>query len=96
MSIEIFVPDIGADEVEVTEVLVKAGDTVAVDQSLLRVEGDKAAMEVPAPFAGTVAEIKVKVGDKVSTGSLVFVFSTGAAAPVSTCRVKSSYTAGSV
>lgn len=81
---EVKVPDIGGDAVEVTEIMVKVGDVVKAEQSLLNVEGDKAAMEVPAPFAGTVAEIKVKVGDKVSTGSLVFVFSTGAAAPVVT------------
>ncbi len=79
---DVKVPDIGGDAVEVTEIMVKVGDVVKADQSLLNVEGDKAAMEVPAPFAGTVAEIKVKVGDKVSTGSLVFVFSTGATAPV--------------
>jgi len=78
---DVKVPDIGGDAVEVTEIMVKVGDVVKADQSLLNVEGDKAAMEVPAPFAGTVAEIKVKVGDKVSTGALVFVFSTGAAAP---------------
>lgn len=78
---DVTVPDIGGDEVEVTEVLVKVGDVVAADQSLLSVEGDKASMEVPAPFAGTVAEVKVNVGDKVKTGSLVFVFTTGAAAP---------------
>lgn len=80
-SKEVKVPDIGGDAVEVTEVLVKVGDVVKAEQSLLSVEGDKAAMEVPAPFAGTVTEVKVKVGDKVQTGSLVFVFSTGAAAP---------------
>lgn len=79
---DVAVPDIGGDEVEVTEVLVKVGDLVSADQSLLSVEGDKASMEVPAPFAGTVAEVKVKVGDKVKTGSLVFVFTTGSAAPV--------------
>ncbi|ALZ75914.1 pyruvate dehydrogenase complex dihydrolipoyllysine-residue acetyltransferase [Rheinheimera sp. F8] len=82
-SKEVKVPDIGGDAVEVTEVLVKVGDVVKAEQSLLSVEGDKAAMEVPAPFAGTVTEVKVKVGDKVQTGSLVFVFSTGAAAPAS-------------
>ena len=74
MTIEIQVPDIGADEVEVTEILVKVGDTVSADQSILSVEGDKAAMELPAPMAGTVKEIKVAVGDKVSTGSLMMVF----------------------
>lgn len=76
------VPDIGSDEVEVTEVLVKVGDTVAAEQSLITVEGDKASMEVPAPFAGTVKEIKISTGDKVSTGSLIMVFEVaGAAAP---------------
>ncbi|WP_105169148.1 pyruvate dehydrogenase complex dihydrolipoyllysine-residue acetyltransferase [Pseudoalteromonas sp. T1lg23B] len=75
---EVHVPDIGGDEVEVTEIMVSVGDTVEADQSILNVEGDKASMEVPAPFAGTVKEIKVEVGGKVSTGSLVFVFETGA------------------
>ncbi|EMV44323.1 dihydrolipoyllysine-residue acetyltransferase [Escherichia coli 2875000] len=82
---EVNVPDIGGDEVEVTEVMVKVGDKVAAEQSLITVEGDKASMEVPAPFAGTVKEIKVNVGDKVSTGSLIMVFEVageaGAAAP---------------
>ncbi|EPP8273813.1 pyruvate dehydrogenase complex dihydrolipoyllysine-residue acetyltransferase [Escherichia coli] len=82
---EVNVPDIGSDEVEVTEILVKVGDTVAAEQSLITVEGDKASMEVPAPFAGTVKEIKVNVGDKVSTGSLIMIFEVageaGAAAP---------------
>ncbi|WP_350637253.1 biotin/lipoyl-containing protein, partial [Pseudoalteromonas sp. GW168-MNA-CIBAN-0100] len=71
MSIEIKVPDIGGDEVEVTEILVAVGDVVEVDQALLTVEGDKASMEVPADTAGTVKEIKVSVGDNVATGSLV-------------------------
>nr|WP_193988327.1 pyruvate dehydrogenase complex dihydrolipoyllysine-residue acetyltransferase [Lelliottia steviae] len=71
---EVNVPDIGGDEVEVTEVMVAVGDKVEEDQSILNVEGDKASMEVPAPFAGTVKEIKVAAGDKVSTGSLIFVF----------------------
>ncbi|MBD1584717.1 pyruvate dehydrogenase complex dihydrolipoyllysine-residue acetyltransferase [Pseudoalteromonas sp. S16_S37] len=79
---EVHVPDIGGDEVEVTEVMVSVGDTVAADQSILNVEGDKAAMEVPAPFAGTVKEVKVEVGSKVSTGSLVFVFEVAGSAPV--------------
>lgn len=76
------VPDIGSDEVEVTEILVKVGDTVAAEQSLITVEGDKASMEVPAPFAGTVKEIKISTGDKVSTGSPIMIFEVaGAAAP---------------
>ncbi|CNF73748.1 dihydrolipoamide acetyltransferase [Yersinia enterocolitica] len=74
------VPDIGGDEVEVTEVMVKVGDTVAAEQSLITVEGDKASMEVPAPFAGTVKEIKISTGDKVSTGSLIMVFEVAGAA----------------
>ncbi|EAT8908893.1 pyruvate dehydrogenase complex dihydrolipoyllysine-residue acetyltransferase [Salmonella enterica] len=79
---DVHVPDIGSDEVEVTEVMVKVGDTVEAEQSLITVEGDKASMEVPAPFAGTVKEIKVNTGDKVSTGSLIMVFEVaGAAAP---------------
>ena len=78
---EVHVPDIGGDEVEVTEIMVAVGDVVEADQSILNVEGDKASMEVPAPFGGTVKEIKVEVGGKVSTGSLVFVFETGASAP---------------
>ncbi|TKU89402.1 pyruvate dehydrogenase complex dihydrolipoyllysine-residue acetyltransferase [Citrobacter sp. wls620] len=78
---EVHVPDIGGDEVEVTEVMVKVGDTVAAEQSLITVEGDKASMEVPAPFAGTVKEIKINTGDKVSTGSLIMVFEVAGAAP---------------
>jgi len=74
------VPDIGGDEVEVTEILVKVGDKVSLEQSLITVEGDKASMEVPAPFAGTVTEIQVAVGDKVSTGSAIMVFSSDAPA----------------
>src|SRR5476651_2582730 len=83
-SKEVNVPDIGGDEVEVTEIMVKVGDTVTAEQSLITVEGDKASMEVPAPFAGTVKEIKIAAGDKVSTGSLIMVFEvagSGAAAP---------------
>ena len=78
---EVSVPDIGGDEVEVTEVLVKVGDKVEAEQSLIVVEGDKASMEVPAPFAGTVKELKVATGDKVSTGSLIMVFEVEGAAP---------------
>ena len=80
MATEIKVPDIGSDEVEVTEILVKVGDKVEAEQSLIVVEGDKASMEVPAPFAGTVKELKVSTGDKVSTGSLIMVFEVEGAA----------------
>src|SRR5476651_1064494 len=80
-SKEVNVPDIGGDEVEVTEIMVKVGDKVTAEQSLITVEGDKASMEVPAPFAGTVKEIKIAAGDKVSTGSLIMVFEVEGAAP---------------
>ncbi|MFE8046543.1 pyruvate dehydrogenase complex dihydrolipoyllysine-residue acetyltransferase [Brenneria goodwinii] len=79
-SKEVNVPDIGDDEVEVTEVLVKVGDSVVAEQSLITVEGDKASMEVPAPFAGVVKEIKINTGDKVKTGSLIMVFEVAGAA----------------
>lgn len=78
---EVNVPDIGGDEVNVTEIMVNVGDKVRVDQSIINVEGDKASMEVPAPIAGTVKEILIKVGDKVSTGSLIMKFEVEGAAP---------------
>ncbi|EML1936339.1 pyruvate dehydrogenase complex dihydrolipoyllysine-residue acetyltransferase [Providencia stuartii] len=78
---EVSVPDIGGDEVEVTDIMVKVGDTVTEEQSLITVEGDKASMEVPAPFAGTVKEIKIATGDKVKTGSLIMVFEVAGSAP---------------
>ncbi len=85
MAIEIKVPDIGADQVEVTEVLVKVGDSVDAEQSLITVEGDKASMEVPSPTAGVVAALKVSVGDKVKTGTLIMMFEEkGAQAPAKT------------
>ncbi|HDL3311375.1 TPA: pyruvate dehydrogenase complex dihydrolipoyllysine-residue acetyltransferase, partial [Mannheimia haemolytica] len=78
---DVNVPDIGGDEVNVTEIMVKVGDSVSEEQSLITVEGDKASMEVPAPFAGVVKEILVKSGDKVSTGSLIMKFEVAGAAP---------------
>ncbi|MDR7019841.1 pyruvate dehydrogenase complex dihydrolipoyllysine-residue acetyltransferase [Aeromonas salmonicida] len=84
---DVNVPDIGGDEVEVTEIMVAVGDKVEADQSLIAVEGDKASMEVPAPFAGIVKEIKVKAGDKVSTGSLIMVFEVAGAAPAAVAPV---------
>ncbi|MEP6634890.1 MAG: biotin/lipoyl-containing protein, partial [Luteimonas sp.] len=66
------VPDIGGyDDVPVIEVLVAVGDTIAQDQGLVTLESDKATMEVPAPFAGVVRELKVKLGDTLSEGSVV-------------------------
>jgi dihydrolipoamide dehydrogenase len=80
-TIEIKVPDIGGyDDVPVIEVLVAVGDTVKVDQGLLTLESDKATMEVPSSAAGVVRELKVKVGDKVSEGSVVAVLESSDAA----------------
>jgi pyruvate dehydrogenase E2 component (dihydrolipoamide acetyltransferase) len=84
---EVFVPDIGDfKEVEIVEVLVKAGDRVAPEQSLITVESDKATMEIPSPAAGVVKELRIKVGDKVSEGTAILVLdsaepSAAAAAP---------------
>jgi pyruvate dehydrogenase E2 component (dihydrolipoamide acetyltransferase) len=81
---EVTVPDIGDfKNIPVIELLVKPGDTVKKDDSLLVLESDKATMEVPAPAAGVIAELKVKVGDKVSAGTLVALLD-GAAAPAVT------------
>jgi dihydrolipoamide dehydrogenase len=81
--VEIKVPDIGdVKDVDVIELMVKAGDSVKVDQSLITVESDKASMEIPSSHAGVIKEVKVKVGDKVSEGSLILVLeTTGATAP---------------
>ncbi|MEZ0231845.1 MAG: dihydrolipoyllysine-residue acetyltransferase [Methylophilaceae bacterium] len=71
---DVLIPDIGNfDSVDVIEVLVKAGDTIAKDDSLITVESDKASMDIPAPFAGTVKEVKIKVGDKAAQGTLVLI-----------------------
>ncbi len=78
----ITVPDIGgATDVDVIEVLVKAGDKVKVDSPLITLESDKATMEVPSSDAGTVKEIKIKTGDKVSQGSVILVLETEGASP---------------
>jgi len=72
--VEVKVPDIGDfKEVEVIELMVKVGDTIKVDQSLITVESDKASMEIPSSHAGVVKEVKVKVGDKVAEGSLLLL-----------------------
>ncbi|MCQ8897133.1 dihydrolipoyllysine-residue acetyltransferase [Limnobacter humi] len=74
MTIEIQVPDIGDfDGVEVIEVLVKVGDTVQAEQSIITVESDKASMEIPSPQAGVIKELKVKLGDKVKQGTLMML-----------------------
>jgi pyruvate dehydrogenase E2 component (dihydrolipoamide acetyltransferase) len=77
--IEIKVPDIGDfKEVEVIEILVKVGDTVKAEQSLITVESDKASMEIPSSHAGIVKELKIKLGDKVAEGSLVLMLEASA------------------
>jgi pyruvate dehydrogenase E2 component (dihydrolipoamide acetyltransferase) len=79
--VEVKVPDIGDfKEVEVIELMVKPGDTIKVDQSLITVESDKASMEIPSSHAGVVKEIKVKVGDKIAEGSLVLTLEESASA----------------
>ena len=92
------VPDIGDfHDVEIIEVLVKPGDTVAVEQSLITVESDKASMEIPATAAGTIVEMKVKLGDKVSQGSDIAVIEAaggGAAAAPAAAGASSGAAAG--
>jgi len=74
---EVFVPDIGDfKDVDVIEVLVKPGDAIRPEQSLIAVESDKATMEVPSPAAGVVKELRIKVGDKISEGSLILLIET--------------------
>ena len=73
-AVEVRVPNIGDfDSVEVIELLVKVGDAVSVEQSLITVESDKASMEIPSGSSGTISELKVRVGDKVSEGSVIAV-----------------------
>jgi dihydrolipoamide dehydrogenase len=82
MALEVKVPDIGDfKEVEVIEVLVKPGDTVAKEQSLITLESDKATMEIPSPGAGVVKELRLKVGDKVSEGAPILVLESSSEKP---------------
>ncbi|HID80754.1 MAG TPA: dihydrolipoyl dehydrogenase [Chromatiales bacterium] len=84
-TIEITVPDIGDfDEVEIIEVLVAVGDTIAEEDSLITVESDKASMEIPSPSAGVIKKINVKVGDKVSQGSVILELETEEGASAAT------------
>src|SRR6266567_1899597 len=81
--IEVKVPDIGDfKDVAIIELLVKPGDTVKAEQSLITVESDKASMEIPSSHAGVVKELKVKLGDKVKEGSLVLMLETAGEAAV--------------
>src|SRR5437016_5982470 len=79
--VEVKVPDIGDfKDVAIIEVLVKPGDTVKAEQSLLTVESDKASMEIPSSAAGVVKEMKVALGDKINEGTVILMLETGAAA----------------
>src|SRR5207342_2480128 len=92
-SVEVKVPDIGGyDDVPVIEVLVAVGDTVTVDQGLLTIESDKATMEVPSSVAGVVRELKVKVGDKVSEGTVVAVLESAGATAAAAASAPSAQT----
>ena len=83
MSVEIEVPDIGDfKDVPVIEVLVQPGAKVAVDEPLVTLESDKATMDIPAPRAGTVTELRIKPGDRVSQGSLILLMEPEGAAAI--------------
>ena len=75
---DVLVPDVGGEAVEVIEVLVSEGDSVEAEDALVTVESDKASMDIPVPFAGTVKALKVKVGDKISEGDLLAQLEAGA------------------
>src|SRR5450756_3170101 len=82
-TVEIRVPDIGDfKDIDVIEVLVKPGDAVEKETSLITVESDKATMEIPSPVAGVVKELKLKIGDKVSEGTLIMLLETVGATAV--------------
>jgi len=89
MSTEVKVPDIGDfKDVAVIEVLVKPGDSVKVEQSLITIESDKASMEIPSAQAGVVKELKVKIGDKLNEGSVILTLeaaASGTAASPAAC-----------
>ena len=81
---EVLVPDIGSfKDVEIIEVLVNVGDTIAVEDSLITIESDKSSMEIPSPVAGVIKELKVKVGDRISEGSLVVMMEVEEKIPLS-------------
>ena len=92
-SLEVKVPDIGDfKDVEVIELLVKPGDSVVAEQSLVTVESDKASMEIPSSHAGVVRELRVKLGDKINEGVVVLVLEAAdaaAPAPVAAAPVAS-------
>ncbi|QIQ41802.1 MAG: dihydrolipoamide acetyltransferase [Buchnera aphidicola (Microlophium carnosum)] len=74
MDIEVKIPDIGFDEVEVIEILVNVNEKVELEQGLITVEGDKTSMEIPSPMSGVVKNIYIKIGEKIKTNSLIMMF----------------------
>src|SRR5450830_571075 len=87
--VEVLVPDIGNfDSVDVIEVLVKAGDVIAKEDSLITVESDKASMDIPSSQSGTVKEVKIKVGDKVAKGSLILLVEAKASATATPAKTE--------
>ena len=87
MSTEIKVPDIGDfKNVEIIEILIKEGDEVNKNDPIITIESDKSSVEIPSPFSGKISELKVKVGDKVSEGSLIGLIATNEQAPSETIK----------
>ncbi|WP_244278918.1 2-oxo acid dehydrogenase subunit E2 [Buchnera aphidicola] len=74
MDIEVKMPDIGLDKVEVIEILVNINEKVKLEQGLITVEGDKTSMEIPSPISGVVKNIYIKIGEKITTNSLIMMF----------------------
>ena len=94
---DVFVPDIGDfKDVPIIEILVKPGDSVKAEDSLITVESDKATMEIPAPFAGVIRELKIKIGDVVNSGSLIAVMEEGAASAAAAAPAASAPAIGSI
>src|SRR5678816_4573847 len=95
-TIEVQVPDIGEfKNIPVIEVFVKPGDVVKAEDSLLTLESDKATMDVPSPAAGTVKEVRVKVGDRVSEGSPIVVVDTSGESGAGAAKASSASTPAS-
>ena len=87
MSIEqIKLPDVGGEEVEIIEISVKVGDSIGEDDTIIVVETEKASMDIPAPFAGTIESLVVKAGDKIKEGDLIATLVTSASASSETVK----------
>ena len=85
---KILVPDVGGEEVEIIEICFAVGDTLEADEGIVTVETDKASMDIPAPFAGELASLSVKVGDKIKEGDVIGeIKATGASATADSSEV---------